>query len=301
MMDRFTGLEVLVAIVDSGGFSRAAGRLNMSPAMVSTHLARLEERLGAKLIERTTRRLDLTPQGRHFVDEARTILATLVQAETAVRRGRGGPGGRVQLDAPGAVGLRFVVPALPALRALHPEIVLDLSVGDRGTVFRTDGFDLLVRVGQPNEGRGHAVPLGETRFVQVASPAYLARRGVPETPDALLDHDLVTYATAASPIGHRWRFWKDGEMHWLRPPGVATFNHGDAIARAVEAGVGIGQTLEMLVVPEIAEGRLVPVLTEWNRNTVPIQLVMPEDRATRPAVKAVADFLRDAVDWSGHR
>jgi len=300
-MDRFAALEVFVAIVDNGGFSRAAGRLNMSPAMVSTHLARLEERLGAKLIERTTRRIDLTPQGRHFLEEARTILTTLAQAEAAARRGAQGPSGRVQIDAPGAIGLRFLVPALSRLRALHPEIVLDLSVGDRGTVFRTDGFDLLVRVGEPGEGRGHVVPLGETRFVQVASPDYLARRGTPRTPEALLEHDLVTYATAASPIGHRWRFWRDGEMHWLRPLGVAAFNHGDAIARAIEAGVGIGQTLEMLVVPEIAEGRLVPILTEWNRNHVPIQLVMAEDRAARPAVKAVADFLRDSVDWSGRR
>ena len=300
-MDRFSALEVLVAIADSGGFNRAAARLDMSPAMVSTHLARLEERLGAKLIERTTRRLDLAPQGRHFLDEARTILSLLTQAETAVRRGTGGPSGRVQIDAPGAIGLRFVVPALPALRTLHPEIVIDLSVGDRGTVFRTDGFDLLIRVGSPNEGQGHIVPLGETRFVQIASPDYLARRGTPGTPEELLEHDLVNYATAASPIGHRWRFWRDGEMHWLRPPGVATFNHGGAIAAAVAAGVGIGQTLEMLVAPEIAEHRVVPILTDWNRNGVPIQLVIPEDRAARPAVKAVADFLRDNVDWSGRR
>ncbi|GAC1574607.1 MAG: LysR family transcriptional regulator [Sphingomicrobium sp.] len=298
-MDRFTSLEVFVAIVDNGGFSRAAGQLNMSPAMVSTHMARLEERLGAKLLERTTRRLDLTTQGRHFLDEARTILAALVQAETSIRRGKGGPSGRVQIDAPGAIGLRFIVPALPALRALHPEIVLDLSVGDRGMAFHTGGFDLLVRVGEPTEGQGQVVPLGETRFIQVASPDYLSRCGQPDSPEALLEHDVVLYATAAGPIGHRWRFWRDGEMHWLRPPGVATFNHGDAIAAAAVAGIGIAQTLEMLVAPEIAAGRLIPILKEWNRNSVPIQLVIPQDRAARPAVRAVAKFLQSSVDWCG--
>lgn len=299
MMDRLASLEVFITIVDSGGFSRAAGRLGMSPAMVSTHLARLEERLGVKLIDRTTRRLDLTQQGRRFLDDARGIIGAMTQAESAVRRGITGPSGRVQIDAPGAVGLRFIVPAIPVFRALHPEVALDLSIGDRGTVFRADGFDVLVRVGEPREGGGQVVPLGQTRFVQVASPDYLARRGAPSTPDELSDHDTVLYATIESPIGHRWRFQRDGEMRWMRPASVATFNHGDAIAAAAASGVGIAQTLEMLVMPEIAAGKLVPILTEWNRDSVPIQLVIPEDRAARPAVQAVAEFLRDGIDWSG--
>ena len=298
-MDRLASLEVFITIVDSGGFSRAAGRLGMSPAMVSTHLARLEARLGVRLIDRTTRRLDLTQQGRRFLDDARGIIGAMTQAESSVRRGAAGPSGRVLIDAPGAVGLRFIVPAIPAFRALHPEVALDLSIGDRGTVFRADGFDVLVRVGEPNEGGGQVVPLGQTRFVQVASPDYLARRGEPSTPDELGDHDTVLYATIESPIGHRWRFQRDGEMRWMRPASVATFNHGDAIAAAAASGVGIAQTLEMLAMPEIAAGKLVPILTDWNRDSVPIQLVIPEDRAARPAVQAVAEFLRGGIDWSG--
>jgi DNA-binding transcriptional LysR family regulator len=298
-MDRLTGLEVLIAIVDDGGFSRAAARLNMSPAMVSTHLARLEERLGARLIDRSTRRFTLTQQGRRFVDDARAILAAVAEAEDGVRRGPAGPSGRVLIDAPGAVGLRFVVPALPAFRTRHPEVMIDLSVGDRGTVFRPDGFDLLIRVGESPEGMGEVVPLGVTRFVQVAAPEYLARRGAPATPDDLQRHDAIVYATVESPIGQRWRFSRDGQTRWLRPPGIATFNHGDAIAAAAVAGLGVAQTLEMLVAPEIASGRLVPILGEWNCEGVKVQLLIPQDRAKRPAVRAVADFLRDEVDWSG--
>ena len=295
-MDRLTGLEVFVAIVDSGSFVRAAERLALSPTMVSTHLARLEDRLGAQLIHRTTRRFALTPQGHLFLEEARSILEAVEQAESRMRMSDMGPSGRVALDAPGAIGLRFVVPALSQLRALHPRIVLDLSVGDRSMMFRPEAFDLLIRVGVPAEGKGEVVNLGRTRFVQVASPDYLARRGEPVTPDDLHDHDCVLYATVDRPVG-QWRFVRGKERRSLRPASVATFNHGDAIAAAAVAGVGIAQTLEMLVAPELASGLLKPVLTEWNRESVDVQLFIPQDRMKRQAVRAVAEFLQSRVDW----
>ncbi|HEX5535720.1 MAG TPA: LysR family transcriptional regulator [Sphingobium sp.] len=295
-MDRLTGFEVFVAIVDSGSFSRAADRLALSPTMVSTHLARLEDRLGTRLINRTTRRFGLTPHGHLFLEEARAILEAVEQAESRLQMRDIGPSGRVALDAPGAIGLRFVVPALPQLRALHPGVTLDLSIGDRSMMFRPEGFDMLIRIGVPAEGKGEVVNLGRTRFVQVASPDYLARRGEPVTPDDLHDHDCVLFATVDRPVG-QWRFVRGKERRSLRPASVATFNNGDAIAAAAVAGVGIGQTLEMLVAPELASGRLKPILTEWNRESVDIQLFIPQDRAKRQAVRAVAQFLQTQVDW----
>ena len=287
---------MFVAIVDSGSFVRAAERLALSPTMVSAHLARLEDRLGTRLIHRTTRRFALTPQGHLFLEEARAILEAVGQAESRVRRSDAGPMGRVALDAPGALGLRYIVPALRQLRALHPHIILDLSVGDRGTVFRPEGFDMLIRVGAPAEGKAEIINLARTRFVQVASPDYLARRGEPATPDDLHDHDCVLYATIERPVG-QWRFVRAGERRALRPASVATFNHGDAIAAAAVAGIGIAQTLEMLVLPELATGRLKRILTEWNSDEVDIQLVIPKDRSKRPAVRAFAEFLRTGIDW----
>jgi DNA-binding transcriptional LysR family regulator len=295
-MDRLTGFEVFVAIVDSGSFSRAADRLALSPTMVSTHLARLEDRLGTRLINRTTRRFGLTPHGHLFLEEARAILEAVEQAESRLQMRDIGPSGRVALDAPGAIGLRFVVPALPQVRALHPGVTLDLSIGDRSMMFRPEGFDMLIRIGVPAEGKGEVVNLGRTRFVQVASPDYLARRGEPVTPDDLHDHDCVLFATVDRPVG-QWRFVRGKERRSLRPASVATFNNGDAIAAAAVAGVGIGQTLEMLVAPELASGRLKPILTEWNRESVDIQLFIPQDRAKRQAVRAVAQFLQTQVDW----
>lgn len=291
---------MFVAIVDSGSFGRAAERLALSPTMVSAHLARLEDRLGAQLIHRTTRRFTLTPQGRLFLEDARAILEAIGEAEGRVRRSDGGPVGRIALDAPGSLGLRYIVPALPQLRAQHPNIMLDLSIGDRGTVFRPEGFDMLIRVGVPAEGKGEVVTLARTRLVQVASPDYLARRGEPATPDDLHDHDCVLYATVERPVG-QWRFARAGERRSLRPAGVATFNHGDAIAAAAVAGIGIAQTLEMLIGPELASGQLKPILTEWDCDDVDIQLFIPQDRMKRPAVRAFADFLRTRIDWGTPR
>lgn len=296
-MDRLTSLEAFVAIVDCGSFGRAAARMGMSPAMMSTHLARLEERLGSKLIDRTTRRLALTQHGHHFLVDARHVLASLSAAEDAVREGSRSPTGRVQIDAPAAVGMRFLVPRLADFREALPSVILDLSVGDRGTQFRPGGFDLMIRVGEPNDERTRNLLLGHTRFVQVASPAYVDRRGAPRSPDDLADHDAILYRSIEMPDGNRWRFWRNGMVHSMRPPAVFTFNHGDAIGAAAVAGAGIAQTLEMLVAAELEAGTLVPVLTEWNRDTIPIYLLAPEDRADRPAVKAVMGFIHDRIDW----
>ena len=296
-MDRLTSLEAFVTIVDCGSFNRAAAQMGMSPAMMSTHLARLEERLGSKLIDRTTRRLALTQHGHHFLADARDVLASLSAAEDAIREGSRSPSGRVQIDAPAAVGMRFLVPRLAAFRKSLPSVILDLSVGDRGTQFRPGGFDLMIRVGEPTDGRSHNLLLGHTRFLQVASPDYLTRRGAPRSPEDLADHDAILYRSVEMPDGNRWRFWRDDILHSMRPPAVLTFNHGDAIGAAAVAGAGIAQTLEMLVAAELDAGVLVRVLTEWNGDAVPIYLIAPEDRAQRPVVKVVMSFIQEQIDW----
>ena len=298
-MDRLAELEVFVSIVDSGGFARAARKLRMSPAMVSTHLSRLETRLGVKLLDRTTRRIDLTQRGRSLLDDARDILGSLAAAEASVRVGGGAPSGRVRIDAPSAVGLRFIVPAIPAFRARYPQIVLDLSLGDRGSVLRPDRFDIVVRVGEPGQSDAYVQSLSETRFVHVASPVYLARRPAPHTPDDLAEHDCILYASVESQADNRWRFARNGETRRLRPPAVVTFNHGDAIDAAAMAGIGIAQSLEMLVASELADGRLVRVLEDWNCDAVPVFQMSPRDRCNAPAVKAALDFLAVAIDWTG--
>ena len=298
-MDRLTALEVFVAIVEYNGFARAARVLRMSPAMVSTHMTRLEERLGAPLLNRTTRRIELTQQGLQFLEETRHVLAALAAAETSVQHG-GVPAGRVRIDAPASLGLKFIIPAIPAFRRAYPKIVLDLSLGDRGTIFRSEGFDIIIRVGEVPSTDAVTQKLGQTRFVQVVAPDYLARHPMPTAPEDLLHHSCIAYASSYALEESRWRFRKGGEMRWLKPPGMALFNHGEAIRDAAILGVGIAQTLEMLVADALAEGKLTRVLDDWNQDPVPVYQLSPQGRYERTAVQAVWRFLASAIDWVSH-
>ena len=296
-MDRLTSLEAFVAVVDLGSFTKAATRLRLSPSMVTAHVSRLEERLGVKLLNRTTRRLDLTQQGRSFLDSARQILDSVAAAESAVRRGDNRPVGRVRIDAPALMGALYVAPALAQLKASFPDIVLDLTLGDRGTVFRTDGFDILIRVGEAAPSDHVTMRGGDTRFILVAAPDYLTRRGRPATPQDVLAHDCILYASLDAPGGNPWRFRAGDEMIRLHPPASLTCNDGGAIAEAAIEGIGLAQTLEMLVRRPLADGRLVQVLEHWAQASIPVVLTCAADRYRLPAVNAVMRFLAEEVPW----
>lgn len=298
-MDRLTSLEVFLAVVDQGGFARAAQHLRMSPAMVSTHLSRLEERLGVQLLIRTTRRLELTQRGRQFLEEARHVLGALAAAEAAASGGDL-PAGRVRIDAPASLGINFLVPAIPEFRRLYPQIIIDLTLGDRGVIFRPDGFDIVVRVGEVPHSEGIVQKLGQTRLVQVASPAYIAVHPAPRTPEELAGHDGIIYASVQARADKSWRLSAYGETRWLHPREAVTLNDGEALRDAALAGIGIAQTLEILVARELAEGRLVRVMPEWNQEPLPIYQLSPTDRHERAAVQAARRFLAESVDWRPH-
>lgn len=297
-MDRLRSLEVFVEIVDRGSMSRAADALRMSPTMVTTHLAHLEARLGKRLLDRSTRRLALTREGQRFLEDTRRILAGLRAAEETVRGGGNAPRGRVRIDAPASVGHHYLLPAIPAFRAAYPEVAIDLSFGDRGIVFRPDGFDVLVRVGETYPENADVRMLGSTRMILVAAPDYLARCGTPVSLADIEEHNCIIYAAVDQPGGHRWNFTIDGATRWLRPNAVLSFNDGDAIAAAAVAGLGIARTLEMLVVGELATGRLVRLFGDVEAEPIPISAFAPDDRCDSPAVAAVLDFL-ERLDWTG--
>jgi DNA-binding transcriptional LysR family regulator len=297
-MDRLRSLEVFVEIIDRGSMSRAADALRMSPAMVTTHLAQLEARLGKKLLDRSTRRLDLTREGRRFLEDTRRILAGLRAAEDTARGTGTAPRGRVRIDAPASVGHHYLLPAIPAFRAVYPEVAIDLSLGDRGIVFRPDGFDVLIRVGETHPDNAEVRVLGSTRMIMVAAPDYLARCGTPLSLDDIQGHDCIIYAAVDEPGGHRWSFTVNGATRWLRPNAILSFNDGDAIAAAAVAGLGIARTLEMLVVDELASGRLIRLCTDLETEPMSISAFAPDDRCDIPAVAAVLDFLGQ-IDWTG--
>ncbi|MBO9376224.1 LysR family transcriptional regulator [Sphingomonas histidinilytica] len=296
VMDRLTAMEAFVAVAELGSFSRAAARMRMSAAMMTLHVARLEEHLGVRLFNRTTRRVDLTEDGRALLDHARAALHAYVQAENALKPGSGLTG-RVSIDAPASIGHGFVVPALEHFHRLHPDIVVDLSLGDRGTVFRADGFDILLRVGEAPLAGWIAVPLGATRLTCLAAPDYLDRHGTPETPEDLNEHRCILYASVEGPGGNPWSFVRNGRRVRIRPPAAFTFNDGAAIMAMTAAGLGIAQNLEMLAHDALQSGTLRRVLEDWTTPTLPVVLMSAKDRYALPYVRAAMDFLAERIDW----
>ncbi|ATE67165.1 LysR family transcriptional regulator [Rhizorhabdus dicambivorans] len=295
-MDRLTAMEAFVAVAELGSFSRAAARMRMSAAMMTLHIARLEEKLGVRLFNRTTRRVDLTEDGRQLLDRARAALHAFSQAENALKPG-GGLTGRVRIDAPASIGHGFIVPALESFHRLYPDIVVELSLGDRGTVFRADGFDILLRVGEAPLSGWITVPLGTTRLVCLAAPDYIDRYGAPATPEDLNEHRCILYASVEGAGGNPWSFAQNGRRVRIRPPAAFTFNDGAAIMATTCAGLGIAQNLEMLAHDELHSGRLRPLLEDWTTMSLQVVLMSARDRYTLPHVRATMDFLAERIDW----
>ena len=289
-------MEAFVAVAELGSFTRAAARIRMSAAMMTLHIARLEEKLGVRLFNRTTRRVDLTEDGRQLLDRARAAIQAFALAENALKPG-GGMTGRVRIDAPASIGNGFIVPALEPFQRLYPDIVIDLSLGDRGTVFRADGFDILLRVGEAPLAGWITVPLGATRLICLAAPGYLEQHGTPATPEDLNDHRSILYASVEAPGGDPWSFAQNGKRLRMRPPAAFTFNDGAAIMAAARAGLGIAQNLEMLAQEELRSGQLRPVLESWTTQTAQVVLMSAKDRYALPHVRAAMDFLSGRIDW----
>ena len=295
-MDRLTAMEAFVAVAETGSFTRAARHMRISTPMVTLHVRRLEEHLGATLFNWTTRRVDLTEDGRQLLAYARTALDAFAHAETALRQ-ENGLTGRVRLDLPASIGQTFVVPALTEFHRMFPNITLDLSLGDRGTFFRTDGFDLVIRAGNVSTTGWRAVPLGTTRLICLASPDYIERHGRPMSPEDLNHHRCILYASVEAPGGDPWRFMHKGQKVRVRLRPAFTFNDGTAIMAATRAGLGISCNLEMLVRGDLRAGALVPILPEYNEAPLSVVLMSAQERSSLPHVRAVRDFLIQHIDW----
>lgn len=295
-MDRLTALEAFIAVAEAGSFTKAAARMRISTAMMTLHISRLEERVGVRLFNRTTRRVDLTEDGRHLLEHARTAVEAYSAVELALHPERG-LAGRVRLDVPASVGHAFVVPALAEFHKQYPDIVLDLTLGDRGTMFRLDGFDIVLRIGDVPPSGWISVPLGTTKLVRLASPAYAARHGLPAVIDDINQHRCIVYASVEAPGGNPWTFAQDEKTVRLRPPVSFTFNDGAAIMSAARAGLGIAQNLEMLARKDIEEGTLLSVLPELLSPPMPVVIMGATDRLALPHIRAVLDYLTQHIAW----
>jgi DNA-binding transcriptional LysR family regulator len=284
-------MEVFVRAVELGGFSSAARALRMTPSAVSKLVSRLEARLGARLINRSTRKLQLTAEGAVFHERALRILADIDEAERAVSAGAA-PRGRVRINSNVPFGLHHLLPLVPRFSAQHPEMILDIVLSDQVIDLMDERADVAIRVGPLASSSLMARKLGSSRMAVVAAPVYLARRGEPRTLDDLARHNLISFNFAR----HRddWPFVNaEGRRLGVSAQGDVTAGDGETARRLALVGQGVARLAHFHIGPDIAEGRLVPILEAFNPGDVEeIHAVYIGHGGHLPArVRAFIDFL----------
>ncbi len=293
-MQSLTEIAVFVRVVDCGSFTSAAARLDLSKSVVSKHVTRLEEQLGARLLNRTTRRLSLTEAGRALYERSRKGLTEIEEATSEVSRLQDVPRGTLKINAPMSFGILHLAPALPELLRRYPELTVDMSLDDRQVDVIEEGFDVSVRIAELPDSSLVARRIAPCRHVIVAAPSYLARRGTPQAPEELRDHNIVTYRYQNS--AREWHFRaSDGKTTSVAVAGSLAMNNSLALRAALLEGVGITRTPTFVVGNDIREGRLVALLKDYEPPEVAIFLVYPQRRHQSPKVRAFVDFIAERI------
>jgi DNA-binding transcriptional LysR family regulator len=285
-MDKLRAMTGFVRIVDKGSLTAAAADLGVSlPAMVRS-LAGLERELGATLLNRTTRRLHLTDEGRQYLEHCRTILGQVHEAEATLHSRRAAPRGRLAVTASALFGRRYVGPIMAEFVRRHPEVAPELLFVDRLVNLVEEGLDAAVRIGHLGDSSLAAIPVGRVRRVVCASPAYLRAHGTPRRPQDLREHHCVRF-TGLAPRAE-WTFRS-------KPPKVTfssavTCNLADTAIEACTDGLGLGSFLSYMVAPLMREGKLRYVLEEFETDPLPVHFLYPHSRILSPTVRAFADL-----------
>lgn len=285
----FEGLAIFAKVVESRSFAGAAVELKLSKATVSKAVSRIEARLGARLLNRTSRRLALTDAGRQLAGRAAHILAEGEAAEDAALAQTTVPRGLVRLAAPMSFGLLHVAPLLPEFLATFPEVSIDLHLSDAMVDLVGDGFDAAIRIAILPDSSLVARRLCEMPRYLVGSPTYLKKLGRPRHPLHLAQHRCIGYSyTMATEV---WRFTKDGKSASVRPSGPLRVNNGDAMMPALIGGTGLGILPEFILRDALAAGRLERLLPDWSLASGGVYWVTPSAGPRPKRVEVLADFL----------
>jgi LysR family transcriptional regulator for bpeEF and oprC len=291
-LNNFSDIVAFVRVVEAHSFVAAAQTLGMSPSAISKAVSRLEERLGARLLNRTTRSLSLTDLGSGFYDRCREALGQLDQAESEVSESRGVPRGKLRVDAPISLGRRLIVPALPRFIQQNPELTVQMSMNDRVLDLVQEGIDCAVRVGTLSDSSLIARRVGNLHGVVCASPEFIARVGAPKTPEDLKPEHCIAMFRLGTNTTREWLFRKDGVDHALLPSAPLSFSDPESAVVAAVSGAGFVRTLSFTVEKQIASGLLRPVLEDWNEGAWwPVSVVYPQHRQPTAKIKAFIEFV----------
>jgi DNA-binding transcriptional LysR family regulator len=288
--DSLAGVAAFVAVVEAGSFTIAAERLGVTKSAVGKSVNRLEARLGAKLIHRTTRRLRLTFDGQTFYKACTAALGEIATAEALITPQDNVLRGRVHVDMPMAFGRKVLLPLLLEIAAPHPELALTMSFNDATVDPMLDQADLVIRFGQLQDS-SHLVArrLARQRRIVCGAPAYLERHGTPATPADLNRHRCIVGTVDGPP--QRWTLTEDGRTVPVVPPTTHRLSDGESIVETAVAGFGLCQMPSALVRQRIEQGRLIPVLEAYSDDWVDIHLLWLQEAALAPRVRYVIDAL----------
>jgi DNA-binding transcriptional LysR family regulator len=289
----YNQLRAFVAVGELLSFSRAAEALGVSPSALSQMVRGFEERVGVRLLNRTTRSVALTDAGENLFQRVRPAVAELGAAIGQVRRYREHPSGTVRVHAFRSAADAYIEPILPAFAQAYPDVVLDITLDDEVVDMVAGGFDAAIRIGEVIERDLIAVRLGpDLRQVAVASPGYLAAHGRPEHPRDLLHHRCIRWRWPGHATPYAWEFFENGSWFSVAVDGPLIFNDKEMALRATLQGIGIGFSADHAVADELADGRLVPLLEQWSAPFPGLFLCYPQQRQMAPALRAFIDAVR---------
>jgi DNA-binding transcriptional LysR family regulator len=295
-MNRASEMAAFAYSVETGGFSAAARKLDLTPSAVSKLITRLEDRLGVRLLHRTTRRLQLTAEGEAFYNRVRPILTAIDDAEAELGVASASPRGLLRMRCGSAFGTHQLTPAIPRFLERYPDIELDLTISDQPPALAEDSFDLTMRIGMPEETSVVVRHICNVERVICAAPSYLERFGTPRTPDDLQQHNCLWITSL--PALRRWPFDTDEGIRVVHIDGNIVANNADTILQLALAGIGITRLTDVIVGAAIGRGDLVPILGDWHHvEPVPLFASYPSSRHLSPKVRAMVDFV--VAEFSG--
>ncbi|KRA18160.1 LysR family transcriptional regulator [Acidovorax sp. Root568] len=300
-MDQIQAMRIFVRVVEAGTFTRAADSLSLPKATVTKHVQALEERLRVKLLNRTTRRVTVTPDGAAYYDRTVRLLTDLDDIEASMTNARANPRGRLRIDVGTSVAQLLIIPQLAEFHARYPDIQVDLGVSDRTVDLIGDNVDCVIRGGELSDQSLVARRIGNLEFISVAAPAYLERKGTPTHPLEIEEkHASVIYFSPQSGRHYPLEFRRGDESIDITGPYQLSVNEANAYVTSIVAGLGIGQITSWQAQRYLASGALVQLLPDWTQPLLPVYVVYPPNRHLSAKVRAFVDWAAELFQREAH-
>lgn len=290
-MDRLQSMAVFVKAADTGSFAAAGAALGMSSQMAGKHVSALEQRLGTKLLNRTTRSQSLTEVGRQFYEHCKIVLAEVDTAESVAQDLTSSPRGRLRISAPVTFGTFSLMPLITQYLKTYPEVQIDLSLTDRLVDLIDEGYEAAIRIGPLTDSTLLSRSLAPYRLIACASPDYLAAHGIPASPAELVDHECMGFTYWARPPAKEWLFTQGGRTHSVQVNNRFQVNDARAQLSAAQDGLGVILGAEVMLRADLDSGRLVRLFPDYEAPSRPVHILFPGDRRLTPKLRSFVDLV----------